>query len=385
MRNIIIFYGPTKVFNNEIINFEETLNLFEMIKVSDKKQQEEKLEEMRENHYESFVAYSKDFAGLSDSGERTLHQIIESYINLFDIKNIFLQNPTTVIEEGIKLMVENNKEEYDLSIVNYEYPDISKDDILGIYHNYSEHIIGQKPVEKELLTALYTMYKKRNDDKPLVLMFYGPSGVGKTETANFINKTLNGEELFRTQVSMFQNQKSIDCLFGESHNTKSFALDLLERESNVILLDEFDKTFETVYSAFYQMFDEGVFKDQNYRVNLNNTIIICTSNYRNTDSIRKSIGAPLYFRFNKLIEFQPLSKSSVLKIIDLVYNEVFGKLDIDEKKIISDIRLLDHVKSKTDVLIKHSTPNYRRLKNIIENLINTELVNNLIIETKEPR
>ncbi|WP_223805854.1 AAA family ATPase [Ornithinibacillus gellani] len=73
----------------------------------------------------------------------------------------------------------------------------------------------------------------------------------------------------------------MDYLFGETHNAKSCALGLLEREINIILLDEFDKTFDTVYSAFYQMFDEGIFKDRNFNVNLEDAIIICTSNYSN--------------------------------------------------------------------------------------------------------
>ena len=42
---------------------------------------------------------------------------------------------------------------------------------------------------------------------------------------------------------------------------KSFAKDLLARDSNVILLDEFDKANSIFHSAFYQLFDEGIFED----------------------------------------------------------------------------------------------------------------------------
>ncbi|GAB2025093.1 hypothetical protein OfM1_11640 [Lactovum odontotermitis] len=47
-------------------------------------------------------------------------------------------------------------------------------------------------------------------------------------------------------------------LFGGKHNVKSFAKDLLNRESNVILLDEFNKTISLSFSIFYQLFDEEV-------------------------------------------------------------------------------------------------------------------------------
>ena len=73
-------------------------------------------------------------------------------------------------------------------------------------------------------------------------MFYGPSGVGKTETAHFLNSLLGGE-LLRKQFSMFHSDKFTSYLFGGSHNESSFALDLLNRESGVILIDEFDKAY----------------------------------------------------------------------------------------------------------------------------------------------
>lgn len=384
MKKITIFYGPNSGFNNlEIANKENPLNVYEMIRFSDNNRHlKEEIEKILENPYDSLIAYSKDFAGLSESGERTFHHILMDFTSAFGIKDIFLQNPTRVIEENISLLV-GNSPDYELEIINHKYSDIKVENLSNIKYNYSNHIIGQDEVKTELLTALYTLYKKRNNNKPLVLMFYGPSGVGKTETANFISNALSERQLFRTQVSMFQNQKSIDYLFGETHNSKSFAQDLLERESNVILLDEFDKTFGTVYSAFYQMFDEGIFRDRNYNVDLRNTIIICTSNYRNTDSIRRAIGDPLYFRFNKLIEFNPLSKSSMIKVIDLIYQEALTKLDEEEISIINNSGILEYIKGKVDILLKHDSPNYRQLENIIEDLINTQLVNELLFTTQK--
>ena len=38
------------------------------------------------------------------------------------------------------------------------------------------------------------------------LMFYGPSGVGKTETAKFLSEILGGQLLYK-QFSMFQNNE----------------------------------------------------------------------------------------------------------------------------------------------------------------------------------
>lgn len=106
---------------------------------------------------------------------------------------------------------------------------------------------------------------RQSVDGPVVVMFYGPSGVGKTETAKFISR-LTGGLLFRKQFSMLHSEKFASYVFGGSHQEPSLALDLMERESSVILFDEFDKASSVFHSAFYELFDEGVLEDKNYRV-----------------------------------------------------------------------------------------------------------------------
>ena len=60
----------------------------------------------------------------------------------------------------------------------------------------------------------------------------------------------------------------------------------MDRESNIILLDEFDKANSVFSSTFYQLFDEGKYEDHNYYVKLEKSIIVCTSNY--TDEAQNS-------------------------------------------------------------------------------------------------
>lgn len=381
MRNILIFKGPNSRFE-EIINKhqENALNLYEILE-SRKTDRDGSSIVVLKDYYESIIINSTDFATLSETGEKIINHMLTTFANHFDIKHIFIQNPTETIEEKIKLMAKNNRE-YNLEITQYTYPTLTKESLVNIYQDYSKNVIGQENVKEEMLNVLYTLYKKRNKGEPLVLMFFGPSGVGKTESAKYFSRVLGGRKIFRIQMSMFQNSKSLDYLFGEEHNAKSFALDLLERESNVILLDEFDKTFDTVYSAFYQMFDEGVFKDRNYNVNLEDTIIICTSNYSDLTTIRKTIGDPLYFRFNKHIKFDELTKESVTKIVELIYDNILEELDDTERDIVIKARLIEYILSNVDKVMKQS-PNYRRIKNFVEDLINSLLVKELIRDIKQ--
>ena len=82
---------------------------------------------------------------------------------------------------------------------------------------------------------------------------------------------------------MFNSEEFTSYLFGGKHSQNCLAKELLERESNIILFDEFDKTHPVFHSAFYQLFDEGIYEDKNYYVTLEKSVIICTSNYSSLD------------------------------------------------------------------------------------------------------
>ena len=141
---------------------------------------------------------------------------------------------------------------------------------------------------------------------------------GKTETAQFVNGLLGGT-LLRKQFSMFHNEKFASYLFGGTHSEASFARDLLDRESGVILIDEFDKANSVFHSAFYQLFDGGAFEDKNYSIELGPSLIICTSNYGTEDEIRKALGDALYSRFDSLVHFKPLSKKEIRQAVSYTH------------------------------------------------------------------
>ena len=198
------------------------------------------------------------------------------------MKNMYIQNPPLHLSEQLYRAYGDKKI---IEEVRQEYNGLTENILKLIYNDYDKRIIGQEKVKNHLLKTIYPVLNNKQK-KPVVLMFYGSSGVGKTETAQYLSEVLAGK-LFRKQFSMYQNNQFATFLFGGSYNEKSFAKDLLDRESNVILLDEFDKANQTFHSAFYQLFDKGIFEDQNYRVHLDSAIIICTSNYISEEEIKK--------------------------------------------------------------------------------------------------
>lgn len=326
----MIFYGSKEKFNEQLPNHYE--NLTEIVYEVDKDSKqltlvvptkngenvEEKEEEKR--FVENLVINSDEYAGVRE------HVIINfaNFLAKLDVQNIYLQNPPTLISQQIQRL--NN----DVDIQHQKYTEISIEHLKEIKKNYSSTVIGQDNVKTEIIQALFPLTLSTRK-KPVVLMFYGKSGIGKTETAKYLANIVK-ESLFRKQFSMFQNNQFSTYLFGGAHYEKSFAKDLLDRESNILLLDEFDKAHPSFHSAFYQLFDEGIYEDQNYSLELKKSVIICTSNYQDLDEIEKELGSAIFNRFDKIIKFTDLSNEAKNEIgkkwfleLSSLYEKQYGK------------------------------------------------------------
>ena len=128
----------------------------------------------------------------------------------------------------------------------------------------------------------------RNPDAPIgVLLFVGPSGVGKTETALALADSLYGGERFMTTLNMseFQEKHTVSRLIGSPPGYVGYGEGGLlteavrQRPYSVVLLDECEKADLEVMNLFYQVFDKGMLTDGEGRaVDFRNTVIILTSN-----------------------------------------------------------------------------------------------------------
>jgi ATP-dependent Clp protease ATP-binding subunit ClpA len=376
MQNITIYYGPKSGFQ-KLLKFEEpVITLTNLAIISDKKMREHlfKMESRKKNDPKEntslnlerikikyLIAFSDEYAALSESAI----QGFLSFLSQFDIHSVFLQNPPMSITSQLY------NSGYKINVINYAYKQLSQDSLKRIYSQFDQTIIGQQNVKRRLLNALYPVTNK-NHKQPVVLLFYGPTGVGKTETAKLLSSLVK-ESLFRKQFSMFNSEEFASYLFGGKHFQSSLSRELLERESNIILFDEFDKIHPVYYSAFYQIFDEGVYEDKNYSVTLENTVIICTSNFSSIDHIVQCLGAPIYSRFDAIIEYDALSREAMENIASREYSEQYEKLEHWEKKIIehSNVR-------ETIAQCIGSIENARHLKTLVKEKISEILVENIM-------
>ncbi|QQR42238.1 type VI secretion system ATPase TssH [Myxococcus xanthus] len=128
----------------------------------------------------------------------------------------------------------------------------------------------------------------RNPDTPIgVMLFVGPSGVGKTETALALADALYGGERFMTTLNMseFQEKHTVSRLIGSPPGYVGYGEGGLlteavrQRPYSVVLLDECEKADLEVMNLFYQVFDKGSLTDGEGRaVDFKNTVLILTSN-----------------------------------------------------------------------------------------------------------
>lgn len=274
-----------------------------------------------------------------------------------DIECLLVHNPPRRVEESLKA--------YDESIIEYkfsEYQEISKKKLKEIYKQLNKDILGQVDCKKSIITGLYRLLKEQVNN-PVVLMFYGYYGVGKTESAKSISNSLGGN-LLRIQFSMMQTNEAYNYVFGSEHSNNSLAKDMLLRESNVILIDEFDKVDYRFYNAFYELFDEGRYVDTNYDVDLKNAIFICTSNFLSEEKIKENLGPAMFSRFSDSIQFNQLENEQKVEIINKWYREIYSLLDEDEKNFIKSTDILEWFKNNVDRF-----DNIRILKTKLENAI----------------
>lgn len=312
---------------------------------------------------ENLVIHTDDYGGIKEWAILGIsNNIFES--SRIKIQNIYLNNPPIKFYEDVKKSYPDIIEE-----ICAQRPSLDLDILKSIASDYSNEIIGQPKVLLKLLTALYSLLNPSRK-KPVTLLFLGDSGIGKTETAKFINSKFAGEML-RVQFSMQQTSEAYKYIFGAEHGEDSFARELIRRESNVILLDEFDKVNSLFYNAFYQMFDEGLFVDKNYSVNVEKCIIICTSNYMSEEEAEKCLGTPIYSRFSKVIKFDPISIEDKIKIAEKTYTHIFSQLSPEDQLLISESNVLQFYIS---AIQQGFYKNMRTLKNDIEDSLNYEIL-----------
>lgn len=365
MNKVVVFYGSNRAFmevlpksyrnlTDVVMELDkESKNMILHIPERNGQKSEPVDKEDKKLQVENFVINSDEYCGVRE------HVIINfaNFIAKMDITNMYIQNPPTSISEQLYRIYDTSI----LQVIQQKYNCINEAIIRKFNKEYDERIIGQTKAKMEIMQAVYPLVDGKQK-KPVTILFYGDSGLGKTETAQYVSELLSGK-LFRKQFSMYQNNEFATYLFGGNYYEGSFAKDLLDRDSNVILLDEFDKANPVFHSAFYQLFDEGIYEERNYKVNLDNAIIICTSNYKDEKEIKENLGNAIYNRFDSIIHFDKLSDKSK----EIIAKKNLEELETDYQEVLNNID--DEIMLRLMNAVRECS-NAREIKHIIKDVLN---------------
>jgi len=137
----------------------------------------------------------------------------------------------------------------------------------------------------------------REPEKPIgSYLFSGPTGVGKTEVAKQLAKSL-GVELLRFDMSEYMERHTVSRLIGAPPGYVGFdqgglLTDGVDQHPHcVLLLDEIEKAHPDLFNILLQVMDHGKLTDHNGKqIDFRNVILIMTTNAGASDMAKAAIG-----------------------------------------------------------------------------------------------
>ena len=236
--------------------------------------------------------------------------------------------------------------------------------LLHMEDNLKGKVIGQDEALQTITKAIRrTRAGLKDPNRPIgSFMFLGPTGVGKTYLAKMLSEYLfeRKDSLIRIDMSEYMEKFSVSRLVGSPPGYVGYEeggqlTEKVRRHPySVVLFDEIEKAHPDVFNILLQVLDEGQLTDSlGRKVDFRNTILILTSNagtrevkknvsigfsQGKTDEehevMREKIDTELKRLFNpefinrldELIFFRKLQQKEVVKIVELLVDEMASRL-----------------------------------------------------------
>ncbi|MEM6811419.1 MAG: ATP-dependent Clp protease ATP-binding subunit ClpA [Pseudomonadota bacterium] len=192
----------------------------------------------------------------------------------------------------------------------------------------------------------------RDPEKPIgCYLFSGPTGVGKTEVARQLSKSL-GVELARFDMSEYMERHAVARLIGTPPGYVGFEqggllTDKIDQHPHcVLLLDEIEKAHPDIFNILLQVMDYGKLTDNNGKtVDFRNTILIMTTNAGaaelakppvgfereariddDKEAINKMFSPEFRNRLDAIVPFNALKQETVVKVVDKFISQLEAQL-----------------------------------------------------------
>ena len=269
-----------------------------------------------------------------------------------------------------------------------------------------QNVVGQDEAVRLVSEAILRSRAGISDpNRPIgSFLFLGPTGVGKTQLAKTLAKTLFDDEnnMVRIDMSEYMEKYSVSRLIGAPPGYVGYEEGgqlteaVRRRPYSVVLFDEVEKAHPDVFNVLLQVLDDGRITDSQGRtVDFKNTIIILTSNLGSSyilegitpdgeisqqakdevNALLKTSFRPEFLnRLDEIVFYKPLSRENIGSIIDLLMKDLQKRL---EAKQIS-LELTD--RAKQVIIDEAYDPIYgaRPLKRYLQSHVETMLGRKII-------
>ncbi|MCW8896344.1 ATP-dependent Clp protease ATP-binding subunit ClpA [Sulfurimonas sp.] len=278
---------------------------------------------------------------------------------------------------------------------------VTKDETYALENLESDlqkKVIGQDRAVLEVAKAIkISKAGLTPQNKPIAsFLFSGPTGVGKTELAISLSKTL-GINFERFDMSEYMEKHALSRLVGAPPGYVGYEQGGLLTEAikkhpyTVLLLDEIEKAHPDLVNILLQIMDNATLTDNNgYKANFQNVILIMTSNigatarnvmgFNKDSSISKNEELKSFFtpefrnRLDAIVEFGQLSMETVKGIVNKFIAEL--NQDLKKKKITVSIspRATDFIANSAYSVEMGARPLKRYIQDNITNKLSDEIL-----------
>lgn len=280
-----------------------------------------------------------------------IEYIIEDIL-LEDVLNIFKFGFSEGINIDLDFTIDNNimndKDAF-RSIIN-----ISREDVNKVFEDIECSLVGHDKFKVKLKEKIriFRVMNKIRESKILSIFLLGESGIGKSEVARCLQKSLNSNErLAKINLGNHSSKDALNSLIGSplgyigSEEGGELTQKIKKSDTGVLLVDEFEKADEKIFNFFLELLEDGKFTNNKGEcIDLNEYIIIFTSNLSEEEFFDK-VPNELVTRFDYICEFNPLSYDDKLsymnkkidEILHKIKNEIQIDIDIDKDCIASKL------------------------------------------------